>query len=125
MSQSVDRAYISVITTAPQQVQAYLYSTAEEVLRMSGSPRVAQDRTGIVLAVSDSRNVQFTAQYQADRLSSGLHGAKVHETFQDAASHLHSHLVAGKHTATGYTHPELLQAARTQTRAPQSNARTR
>lgn len=105
-------AYITCITTAPQQVPAYFYAGTEQVLTMSDSP-AALDRTGLILSVQDPSR----AQYQADRLSSGLHGARVHETFHDAAAHLLDRLVAGKHTAA---HPELLQAARVQTRAPQT-----
>ena len=118
----VERAYISVITSAPQQVSAYLYSTAQEILRMQGHPGVAIDRTGLVVAVEAlPGNSLATAEYQAGRLNSGLHGARVHETFQEASSHLLSHLVAGKHTQ-----PALRPAQQVYGASPvQQNTRTR
>ncbi len=79
--------YISVITSRPREVKAYLYSYAtirkEWLSDTSG-------RSGLLIAVevSDEDRVQFLADYQADRLLSGMHGAKVHDTWTDAEAHL-------------------------------------
>lgn len=78
----IARRYIAVLTSSPAQVPAYLYETASVVATLTFA-RVPS--TGLVVVVeATSDRVEFVAQYQADRLLSGLHGARVHATAGDA-----------------------------------------
>jgi hypothetical protein len=96
-------SYISVLTTAPQQVPAYLYGHSTAILTLTGDPGVSGGRTGIILAVrSERQSAALLAETQADRLSSGLHAATQHDTFLSALDALTDRLVASRHTSTTY-----------------------
>jgi hypothetical protein len=77
--------YITVLTSRPDEINAYLYGHTTEIARMSDARHTAMilETTG-----STEKDAEFLAQYQADRLSSGLHGAKVFDTRDQAVSHL-------------------------------------
>lgn len=71
-------AYITVLTRHPEEVQAYLYRHTT-VEFQTPEPNEFGSTAFVLKTVGDSDNTLFLAQYQADRLSSGLHGAKPFE----------------------------------------------
>lgn len=80
----VTERFISVVTAQPDAVRAYLYSHTSIVERGE-----ARGRSTLLLKTSaDSSDVDYLARYQAERLSSGLHGARVHSTEAEAREHL-------------------------------------
>lgn len=66
---------ISVLTNTPDSVAAYLYGHTEEVSR---TPEGEHSTRIILVTTADTASsAEFLANYQADRLCSGLHGARV------------------------------------------------
>lgn len=90
----IAQQFIAVRTARPDQVETYLYAHTKITARFD----LEGDRTGFVLTttVTDSENdhgraerdAVWLAQYQADRLTSGMHGASVHPSARDAVRHL-------------------------------------
>jgi hypothetical protein len=80
--------WISVLTTSPQAtVESYLYNTARiAVILPSVESPALTGRNRFVLKVETEE--RWSAQYQADRLSSGLMGARVHDSLEEAVDHL-------------------------------------
>lgn len=79
--------YISVITSDPGSVEAYLYAHTNIVSRFPGPDDTRA--TGLVLRTeAKDSDVDYLVNYQADRLSSGLHGTKVHASRTEALQNL-------------------------------------
>jgi hypothetical protein len=66
---------ISVLTTNPSQIAAYLYPHTVELDRERVDERTT--RVTLVTSAESEERAAFLAQYQADRLSSGWHSATV------------------------------------------------
>lgn len=75
--------WITVLTTKPDQIESYLYSTSEVVATFPAKT----DRFAVIVKVETDRDADFRAQYQADRLSSGLHGSIVFISLKQALTH--------------------------------------
>jgi hypothetical protein len=87
----VELKYVSVITGSSQEtIESYLWFGARIVVIMPGE-REHERRNGFVIKVHETHGGR--ARAQADRLLTGLHGARVHDTFGEAVEHL-SELVA-------------------------------
>lgn len=76
---ATESRYLTVLTKSPESVRSYLYGHSSVVTTGSGPLGHV-----LLVKVSAADNVGYLANYQADRLSSGLHGARVHETLEDA-----------------------------------------
>lgn len=77
--------YISVLTNRPDEVSAFLYDHTSVLGRTDGP----HQSTLLLRTVAPSEaRAEFLVKYQADRLMSGLIGARVHETLADAQAWL-------------------------------------
>lgn len=73
---------ISVATKRPAEVPAYLYKRTAQI---TGPSYLAYGKTTILfITVTSDEAEGVVAQAQADRLSSGMHGARVHADLADA-----------------------------------------
>ena len=81
----MNRRYISVVTRSPESVQAYLYDHTTILGQVTSEDG---QHTGMVLRTEAEDNVDYLVSYQADRLSSGLHGANTHDTMREAVDRI-------------------------------------
>lgn len=75
--------FLGVVTATRRahEIPAYLYSTAEVV----ETQEIRGLRTAFIVEIATTReDVAFVADYQADRLMSGNHGAKAFDQREDA-----------------------------------------
>lgn len=77
----MSKSFIYVRTARPDEIQAYLYGNAKII-----GDRYSDLGSTVLLVEVDG---QFgSAQNQADRLSSGMHGASVHDNVDRLAARL-------------------------------------
>ncbi|HEX6685531.1 MAG TPA: hypothetical protein VF062_22340 [Candidatus Limnocylindrales bacterium] len=84
--------------TQGDQVRAYLYRTAT-VVGTALSPTGRRLVTVVAVVSEDSdREAEFLAQYQAERLASGLYGARVFGTSAEAWAYVGETLTPAEFT---------------------------
>ncbi len=82
----MNEAYIAVVTGSTKEtILAYLYSEAAIVLEGSDGRR---QLFVVRVSTNGARDALRVAQNQADRLNSGLHGAKVYAEAENAITHI-------------------------------------
>ena len=81
--------YFTVVTKASREtVERYLYDHSRIVSAAVKMPSYTT-ANAFVIETRDESNVDYRAQYQADRLDSGMHAAgEVMETYQEAVDGL-------------------------------------
>ena len=78
---------IVVYTRRPEQVPAYLYEHTTALSRLSDSRTPGTAALLLSTEADTEDRASFLAQYQAGRLSSGLHSARVFDTYGEAWEH--------------------------------------
>ena len=92
---------IVVYTRRPEQVPAYLYDHTTHLATVADSRTPGTAALLLSTEADTEARAEFLADYQAARLSSGLHSARVFPSYSEAWSH------AASLTAPATARPEV------------------
>ena len=76
-----------------EEVDAFLYSTAERTDYAFDGPRRSRVKALITVTAKDEQSLDYLTQYQRDRFASGLFGTVLVESLADAKREIAAHLV--------------------------------